>query len=770
LSSFVEEISEDIEHATQYCEVRDLLAAWRERAPSGAAEPAPLLADVGGMLDRLMLLMPEAGEGDLVYEQVGAAVVALMGHNPRGRHLGELDNPGIRLFRDIYRRVAVGTAPRLCIHHRVGASAMGVNERLLLPVRDGDRRGLLIYLRGRETENDVLRSVFNASTDSITVIEALRDPIGRIVDFRIIAANAETGRRMGVEPAAMIGRTILDIWPSAGEIGLVGRFGEAVQKQAAVTFDTSYVSVGAIVERQIRIVPSGESLTVTNVDIGPQLAASRAIEKQRNELISANALLERRALDLKASNEVLEATARDLREEIARNRVLEAELIHLARHDGLTGLPNRSHFEARFDEALADAAGKGRSIALCMIDVDHFKDINDRFGHSTGDVVLREVSARLRSALGADDLVGRMGGDEFAVLLVEGEDEACAKRTIQRIADRVMAPFTVERQDVPISLSIGIAAFPQHGGTARDLMAAADLAVYRAKHDGRGRPVFFDISLRQEAERLYRLIGRVAAGLEAGEFRPHYQPILDLRTGQLIGFEALARWYHPERGILAPASFLEALEVPDIAQAVTRTMLDGVVRDLVRWSGRDIPAHVSINVTSFDLRRPDFASEVVAKLASNDLSSRQLAIEVTETTVLSRDSGRIAQTLAELRRLGFSVGLDDFGTGFASLSHLLRLPVDSLKIDRSFVDDLEVSPKTAAVVQSLVSLAAALHLDIVAEGVETRSQLDLLRAMGCHLVQGYLVAKPMSAEDVPGFTREFSLTPSRRPTPMRSVG
>ena len=290
------------------------------------------------------------------------------------------------------------------------------------------------------------------------------------------------------------------------------------------------------------------------------------------------------------------------------------------------------------------------------------------------------------------------------------------------------------------------------------------------ERDGRGRPVFFEPTLRLQAERIYRLIGRLGAAIERGEIIPHYQPLLDLRTGQIVGFEALARWRHPERGLLSPVHFAEALDVPDVAQAMTRRMIDAIVSDIKDWNNDAVPAHVSVNVTSFDLRQPEFASEISEKLWENGLSSRQLAIEVTETTVLSRDADRIAETLGALQALGFSVALDDFGTGFASLSHLLKLPVNSLKIDRSFVADIETSAKTTALVRSLVSLAGALGLDIVAEGVETREQLDLLRALGCHLVQGYLIAEPLPASEVPRFTRNFASGQSdRRLSARRAV-
>lgn len=764
----VEEFHENIEHATQYCDIRDLLAGWRHHAGAGPVDAALLRAEFPHFADRLMNLVDKGG--DLVYDQIGRSVSAILSHLVPGLKLSGIDNPSIHLFASRYWRTLADGRPSLCIQQHTGSSAMGVNERLILPVSIAGRRGLLIYLRAREDENELLRAVFHASSDSITVIKAIRNEGGRIVDFRTIAANAEAARRLGMTVDSLIGMLLMSKFPFAEEVGALDRFAKAIETQKADAIELSYVLDGRPIDRRFRFMPWGECLTVTGVDIGPEILARRAIEQKHSELLGAHSLLERRAIDLKASNDALQRTTIELREEIRRNKVLELELIYLAQHDGLTGAPNRSYFESRFEEALAEAARDGTRLVLCVVDIDRFKEINDRFGHAGGDEVLREVSRRLASVVGDRGSVGRMGGDEFAVIVTGQRDARAIAEKVENLVRSGMAPFKIERRDVPIGLSVGVAVYPEDGQTARELAAAADMAVYRAKRDGRGRPVFFEPALRLQAERIYRLIGRIGGAIERGEIFPHYQPLLDLRTGQIVGFEALARWRHPERGLISPVHFAEALEVPDIAQAMTRRMIDAIISDVRAWTDQPIPAHISVNVTSFDLRQPDFASVVSRKLAANGLSSRQLAIEVTETTVLSRDADRIAETLGALQALGFSIALDDFGTGFASLSHLLKLPVNSLKIDRSFVADIETSAKTAALVRSLVSLAGSLGLDIVAEGVETREQLDRLRALGCHLVQGFLISEPLPASEVLQFTRNFaSEQPDRRLSARRAL-
>ncbi len=767
MRGIVDHTDEGIEHATQFCDVRDLLSAWRaaEAEAGGIPERTAFLALVPQSVTQRLLMLSMVGD-TMVYDSVGSAVVSLFGHDPTGRRLSEMNNPGVLPFVKRYVDAALGDRPCFTVQHQIGLNSIGTNERLLLPVRTGARPQLITYVRSREESRDLMRSVFNASTDSITVLEAQRDTAGEIVDFIMVAANAESARRMSLEPDGMIGRYLTEMFPFAEDTGVLARMINAIETQTRDVVETRYPHRGVIVERQLRLAPNGDRLTVTNVDLGPQRAAARAIENQRNELLTANRLLALQAGDLKATNETLEETALELRAEIGRNRALERELTHRARFDGLTDLPNRTFFETRFHDVIEDARRTGRRVALCILDIDHFKDINDRFGHNTGDIVLREVAARLMRTIRSSDMAGRLGGDEFAVLLTDAADLEAAHAAVRRILTEVMQPLTVLRQDVPVSLSAGIAVFPTDAHGETELRAAADLAVYSAKRGGRARAAFFEPSMRAEVDRRTRLMQSLAHGVASGEIRPHYQPMLDLRTGQIIGFEALARWYHPTEGILTPARFSEAFDEPELARAITATMIDQVIDDLDRWRGGSIPPHVSLNVTAFDLRADGFAADLHALLAARGLAPHNLAIEVTETTVLSRDAERIAATLADLRARGFSVALDDFGTGFASLTHLITLPCDTLKIDRSFVTGISGSPKTTAVVRSMVQLAAALGLDIVAEGVETRAEFDAIRALDCHLVQGYLISMPLPAEDVPEFLAEFA----PRPSALRAVG
>lgn len=755
MTSYVDVHSDDIEQTTDFSDVRDLYAAWISAQGSGIPDLRHFeVALAGPIADRTMLM--RASGNTLIYERVGRNVVALFGHDPNGKVLEQIENAGARSFRSTYFQVLKSGRPGLALHDNVGATTVGITERLILPVRSDGDDCLLCYVRPREDATNVLRSVFNVSADAITVFQAIRDRDGHVVDFSINAANAEAARRLKIPPDELVGARLLEVWPFAATDGLLDRFIRSVNSQLLDVFDASYPEDGKIVERQLRLAPHGEGLTVTDVDIGPTLAATRAIDQQHNELLQANELLEARAIDLMASYASLERTTNELREEITRNRALEAELVHLAHHDGLTGLPNRSYFEQRFEEKLKQMKRAKRRAALCIIDLDHFKDINDSLGHDAGDMVLREVSNRLRSTIRKSDVIGRLGGDEFAVVLTNAQDTQDAAAAVKRMMEAVARPFTVKQQDVPISLSAGVAIFPADGRTSSELMSDADIAVYRSKRAGRGRTVFFTPSMRDDAERRYHLLKALRQALDAGQIAPFYQPLLDIRSGKLVGFEALARWLHPDHGMLLPSTFAETFDEPDIAQALTQTMIRSVIADLAAWQKNGLTTRVNMNVTAFDLRNPGFAEDLHARVNLHGLTSSQLIIEMTETTILSRDAERIASTLSDLRRLGFSLALDDFGTGYASLSHLRSLPVSSLKIDRSFIRDLEHDPKTRAIVRSIIELAGALDLAIIAEGVETRSQLEAVTALNCSIIQGYLIAEPMAGADIPAFIRDFS--------------
>lgn len=430
-------------------------------------------------------------------------------------------------------------------------------------------------------------------------------------------------------------------------------------------------------------------------------------------------------------------------QDVTAQRAKEAELQRMATTDLLTGLPNRACFYRAVESALSG----GQPLALLMIDLDGFKDVNDTLGHAVGDSILCEIAARLTAAVGDRGMAARMGGDEFAILL-GGE----AVYTVQAFSDAVIAalsrPILVDQQEVHVGASCGIAKAPQHAQEALALIGGADLALFQAKRMGGSQSFMFVTALRMEAvaRNLYGLeLHRAAQG---GEFVLFYQPQMRLVNGALAGAEALIRWRHPVRGLLSPAAFLSALEQGTLAAAVGAWVLDEAVSQAARWRRDGLTEfRIGVNLFGAQFRVGDLAADVMATLARHGLPPHALELEITENIVLDHDETALA-SLRSLRDQGVGVAFDDFGTGYASLSLLKRYPLTRIKIDRSFVQGLLDSPQDRAVIRAVLDMANAFALETIAEGVETPEQEAALLDAGCAQGQGYLYAMPMPATEL----------------------
>lgn len=433
--------------------------------------------------------------------------------------------------------------------------------------------------------------------------------------------------------------------------------------------------------------------------------------------------------------------------DVTEQKQLEEELRHQALHDALTGLANRTLFDNRVDHALARHDRAGADIAVLWVDLDNFKSVNDLFGHASGDLVLIEVAKRLSTVVRCGDSVARLGGDEFALLLdsplAPGEPQAVA----QRVLDALSAPVAMAQGDQIVRASIGVA-LATPGVTAEELVRDADLAMYVAKQQGKGRAVTFEKSMRHEVQERLGTARELAAALEAGDqLALHYQPIVRLEDEEVVGVKALLRWQHPARGAIPPLSFIPLAEESGLIVELGRWVLQEATRQMAAWVAES-PAltslFVSVNASARQLSEPAFVEDVRWALDQAGLAPEALVLEITETVAMQPANG-VLERLMALRELGVRVAIDDFGTGYSSLGYLKRLPVDLVKVDRGFTADLNREAPSQALAEAIVRLGATLQLETIAEGVESLDQAEHLRDLSCEYGQGYLFARPLSA-------------------------
>ncbi len=438
---------------------------------------------------------------------------------------------------------------------------------------------------------------------------------------------------------------------------------------------------------------------------------------------------------------------RVIRYAIERKRT-ELELVRLAHFDQLTGLPNRTLLRERVNHALARAMRSGSGVATLILDMDRFKEINDMLGHEVGDKLLIKAAKRIRANVRDQDTVARLGGDEFAVVL-EGVSEAKeVLPVIERIVDSLREVTTVDGHEVNTSTSIGIAMYPENGSNLSELLRAADLAMYQAKSSGRACYQFFADAMQEEAQSRRALEWALRHAVESNEFQLVYQPQVCLRTGGVIGVEALIRWMHPTRGLLTPFHFIGALEEFGLINEVGEWVLETACEQMRRWHALELqPMRISVNVSAQQFEDPLLIDKVRSALARADLSPEFLELELTESCLMS-DPAQAGALLGEIRDVGVRIAIDDFGTGYSSLTYLNEFPLNVLKIDKSFVQSVESNDRGGPISNMIIGLGQNLGLEVIAEGVETPGQLAYMQEHGCDIAQGYLYARPESPEDL----------------------
>ena len=474
----------------------------------------------------------------------------------------------------------------------------------------------------------------------------------------------------------------------------------------------------------------------TDLDRVPRSLAPRVIELPHDRVISVTSAM------------TPDGGWIELHEDITERRKVERQVAHIAHHDALTGLPNRLKFQDEM-RRLFKRIERGERQAIACLDLDRFKLVNDTLGHVYGDELLKQVAERLKSRVRRSDIVVRLGGDEFAIVCSDDVSPARLSALAQRMIDAINEDFDLDGHLASVGVSIGIAIGPQDGANPTDLLKAADMALYCAKLDGRGVYRFFQPEMDARMQYRRALEADLRNALPNGQFELNYQPIIGLAADEVVAFEALLRWNHPTRGKVSPADFIPVAEEIGLISDIGRWVINEACAQAARWPD---PIKVSVNLSPKQLKNPTLALDIASALGVSGLAANRLELEITEQVVLENSSMTLA-VLHQLRQLGASISMDDFGSGYSSLSYLRKFPFDKIKIDRNFVSDLAIDGAAASIVRAVVVLGAGHGMVVTAEGVETQEQLDIVRSEGCAEAQGYLLGRPMPAAEVDCFLR-----------------
>ncbi|HOE40063.1 MAG TPA: EAL domain-containing protein [Rhodoferax sp.] len=449
-----------------------------------------------------------------------------------------------------------------------------------------------------------------------------------------------------------------------------------------------------------------------------------------------------------------------IRFDITPRHLLQNQLAFQAEHDVLTGLANRQLLQQRLEHAMTQADLGLRQIGVCFVDLDGFKAINDRLGHACGDQLLIQVAQRLTDTVQTNDLVARLGGDEFVVVLTQLGSLTDARPIVERVLAALAMPFTLPSDTVNISASVGLTLYPHDKVSADALLRHADHALYSAKQAGRNRFEFFDVAHDTDTSAHYRILASVTHALKHHELVLHYQPKVNMRSGQVVGFEALLRWQHPRDGLVPPLSFLPLVEETDLIIDIGEWVIDQALAQLASWGAAGHVWPVSVNIAARHFHQSDFVQRLQALLARHPSVPHQwLDIEVLESVAM-RDIAQVQRTIKACQALGVTFSLDDFGTGYSSLSYLKYLPTETLKIDRAFVRDILDDKDDLALTEAIITLSTVFNRNVVAEGVELAEQGVLLMRLGCDVAQGFGIAKPMPASEVQAWALEYTPAPS----------
>jgi len=567
----------------------------------------------------------------------------------------------------------------------------------------------------RQHEEEEVQRAYRTATESANdgfyMAAAVRDHHGQIIDFEVIDCNERGANFYGLTRADLVGQRVLSLPASV--------FGKALLPTYIAAMETGFYeddrempqAEGAVRWGRRRLVRVGNGLAITLQDI-------------------------------------------------SERKFHEQELQRLANEDSLTGLPNRYWLTQYLPEALAAAASKNQSMALLFIDLDEFKHVNDTQGHSTGDLLLREAAARLKSLMRQNDHVVRFGGDEFIVLISPAGSDAQIVAIAERILNTISQPFTIGEERQTVGASIGISMFPRDGTDPESLIKHGDIAMYSGKSEGKGQYRFFDPILFTQLKSRANLKHSLHRALERNELQLYYQPRIDTQTGELCSMEALVRWIHPEMGMIPPLDFIPLAESSGLIQQIGVIVMAQACAQLAAWREQGLQlVPVSINVSPRQFAHGDVHRQLAMQLARFQIDASLLEVEITESAMMGEQDEILAE-LSALRELGVKLHVDDFGTGYSSLSQLQKLKMDVLKVDKAFTTELGNSKEGRIFFQAIVSMAHALGMSVVAEGVETAEQLKMLQEMQCNEVQGYYISRPLPASQMAAFLERRFLLPT----------
>ena len=562
-------------------------------------------------------------------------------------------------------------------------------------------------------------------------------------DRVVQSCNRKLAEIFGYRPEDLAGRSTRVFYLSEGdyqrhgaEIVPIVTAGETYIGETRVRHRDGHAFWVRATGRRVASQTGSVDMTWIFEDVTERHQAEEALLRAREEL--EQRVVERTA-ELASANTQLQG-------EVFERMQAEQRIWHVAHHDSLTGLPNRTLLHDRLQQAVAQAQRGRHRVAVLFLDLDRFKSVNDTLGHAIGDELLKHVADRLRSAVRAVDTVSRLGGDEFVIVLHEMSSPDDVVQVAEKILGALAPPVIIEGHSLRATPSIGISMFPDDGDEVITLMKSADTAMYQAKAAGRNNFQFFARKMNEQATHFFTLENRLRKAIESGDLVLHYQPLIDWPRRALCGMEALARWNDPEQGLIEPAEFIPIAEETGLIVPIGEWVLDAALRQNHAWQREGRPMlPISVNLSARQFRQKDLVDNLRRILADTGQPARLLELEITETTLM-QDIDETRSRLQEISAMGVQLVIDDFGTGYSSLSYLKRFPVHKLKIDQSFVRDLTFDADDAAIVTAIIGLAKSLELETLAEGVETREQLDVLLGLGCERFQGFLFSRPLLPE------------------------